>query len=68
LDKAANVNLEVYDALGRRMGTLVNHYQTSGQYSLSFIPSEYNMSAAGIYFIKMTVGNQLLTKQIILSK
>ena len=67
LEKPASVKVEVWDVMGRSIATLVDHSQNEGNYNVSFKASEYN-TGAGIYIVKMTIGDQIVTKQIILTK
>jgi hypothetical protein len=59
----ANVNLSVYDVLGRKVTTLVNKQQSPGHYKVSFDAS--NLSS-GIYFYQLRIGNKSLSKKMIL--
>ncbi len=61
----ANVSLKVYDILGREVATLVNKKQAPGNYSVKFDVS--NLSS-GIYFYRLTAGDFVVTKKMILMK
>ena len=63
LDKGASVKVEVTDIMGRTITTLVNQKQTEGQYQLKFNAHDFNGNA-GIYIVRMTIGDQIITKQI----
>ena len=65
LPKAGNVTLKVFDALGREVFDLVNAYQTSGTYKVTF--DGRNLSS-GIYFYSLTSGGFAETKRMILVK
>lgn len=52
--KPGFVTLIIYDQLGRKVQTLVNRFQRSGNYVVNF--NAYNLSS-GIYFYKFQVGN-----------
>ena len=67
LEKPAGVKVEVWDVMGRSVATLVDHSQNEGNYNVTFNASQYN-TGAGIYIVKMTIGDQIVTKQIILTK
>jgi len=60
-----NVNLKVFDALGKEIITLVNEKQNTGSYTVNFngegLPS-------GIYFYKLEAGDFSETKRMILLK
>ena len=62
---AVNVNLTVYDVLGRKVATLVNERQAPGNYSVRF--NAENL-ASGIYFYKLSAGEINITKKMILMK
>ena len=53
---AANVQLKLYDILGRELLTLVNQPQQPGNYAVPFDSEKYSIPA-GIYFYQLTVGN-----------
>jgi len=61
-----NVSLIIYDLLGKKVQTLVNDYQTVGNYSLNFNASHLS---SGIYFYQLKVGNNIVaTRKMILTK
>ncbi len=68
LEKASQVKVEVMDVLGRTVATLVNHNQTEGAYNVKFDATEYNGTNAGVYIVRMTIGDRIVTKQITLVK
>jgi photosystem II stability/assembly factor-like uncharacterized protein len=59
------VTLKIFDILGKEISTLVNEYLKAGTYEIVFdavnIPS-------GIYYYKITAGNYINTKKMILLK
>ena len=59
------VTLKVYDNLGREVRTLVNEMRNAGEYNVSFDASEL---PSGIYFYKLTSGNFVDTKKMLLVK
>ncbi len=59
------VRLKVYDALGRLVRTLVNENQTAGTHSVTFNAS--NLSS-GVYFYRLSAGNFVSTKKLMLLK
>ena len=61
----AIVSLTVYDILGKEIATLVNEKKSSGNYEVKFDGSELT---SGIYFYKLSVGNFIQTKKMILMK
>lgn len=58
LPEASDVALEVYDALGRRIETLVNKTMVSGNHRVVFNASHL---PGGIYFYRLQTGETLLT-------
>jgi len=66
LAQAADVSIEVFDAAGRRVATLVNNaFQQSGTHSVRFDAG--NLSS-GVYFYQLTAGNHVLTGKMTLIK
>ncbi len=60
-----NVQLIVYDVLGRKVATLVNKKQSSGNYSVKF---NANNLPSGIYFYRLHFDGFVATKKMILLK
>lgn len=65
LPEEAKANLNIYDALGRHIITLVSSEQSAGQHSVIFIAD--NLSS-GIYFYKLTADSYIEVKQMLLMK
>ena len=65
LAKAGNLTLKVYDVLGKEVRTLVDDYKTAGSYDVMFTT---NNLPSGIYFCKLTSGNQTDIKKMLLLK
>jgi len=59
------VSLKVFNSLGEEVADLVNETKPAGNYSVSFDASRL---ASGIYFYKITAGNFLQTRKMILVK
>lgn len=59
------VTLKVYDMLGREVATLVNEVQPAGSYTARF--SGANLSS-GVYFYKLTAGNYIDVKRMLMLK
>jgi endonuclease I len=65
LKSSQNVNLAVYDQLGRQVAVLVNGKRSNGSHQITFDAS--NLSS-GIYFYRLRTENSLLTKKMLLIK
>ncbi len=63
----SDVNLEVFDMLGKKIATLVNARQDAGSYKVNFNAAQYNLSS-GVYFYKLTAGTFSQTRKMILAK
>jgi uncharacterized lipoprotein YddW (UPF0748 family) len=59
------VSLKVYDILGNQVAELVNERKDAGRYEVNFNAS--NLSS-GVYFYKITAGNHIETKKMMLIK
>ena len=57
------VTLKVYDVLGNEISTLVNEEKEAGYHSIDFNGSDL---PSGVYFYKLTAGNFINTKKMIL--
>lgn len=65
LPKSDFVSLKVFDALGREVASLVNEYQTTGSYKVTFDASKFS---SGIYFYRLESNDITETKNMILIK
>jgi hypothetical protein len=65
LPKAGNVSLKVYNVLGKEVATLVNGYQTAGNYKVKF---NARGLASGLYFYRLTAGDFVSVKKMMLLK
>ncbi len=65
LEYAANVSLEIYDILGRKVETLVNGNQQAGNYQLNW---KADQISTGIYFARMVTDGQSSMKKLVLLK
>ena len=63
--KAGQINLSVYDILGRKISELVNEYMSPGTYEIEFNGSDLS---SGVYFYRLNVGEYSSTKKFILMK
>jgi hypothetical protein len=62
---ASPVRLEVFDVLGRHVSTLVNELKQVGEHSVSFDASNL---ATGMYVYRLTAGDQVLAKKMMILK
>ncbi len=62
-----HVTLKVYDILGREITTLVNDYQPPGHYSVELLTNNLQLPS-GVYFYRLTIGNNSQTRKMILLK
>ncbi|SMO54865.1 DUF7133 domain-containing protein [Gracilimonas mengyeensis] len=65
LQKSETVTLEVFDALGRKVATLVDSYQSAGQYQVDFNASKLS---SGIYLYRLKAGDYTESKVLTLMK
>ena len=65
IPKAGLVTLKVYDVLGKEVATLVNEEEPSGNYHVQFNTSKL---ASGVYLYRLSEGNSVMTKKLILLK
>ena len=59
------VNISVYNSIGEKVSTIVNETLEAGRYSRVFDASELS---TGIYFYRLTSGNNVFTKKMLLIK
>jgi hypothetical protein len=65
LPEASDVKLEVYNILGEKVATLVDHKQEAGYKVITWDASEVS---SGLYFYKLTAGDFTETKRMMLAK
>ncbi len=59
----AQVRLEVFDRLGRRVATLVDAYRGAGSYAVQF---ENNGLSSGVYYYMLTSGDTQVTRRMLI--
>jgi hypothetical protein len=66
----SRVHIAIYNILGQEVATLVNSKLAAGQYAIDWngMNSKNEALSSGIYFYRMTVGNFIETKKMILMK
>ncbi len=65
LPQESNVTLDVYSIEGQLVATLVNSVQPAGMHTVHFDGSRL---ASGVYLYRLTAGNNMLSKKMILIK
>ena len=65
IPSAGYVQLKVYDILGREVAALVNGNRQAGNYQVTFDGSKL---ASGLYIYKLTSGNYIETKKMLMIK
>ncbi len=63
--EGSSVQLKVFDVLGNEVATLVNEEKPAGNYEVDFNASQLS---SGIYLYKLTTGNFIQTRKMILIK
>jgi len=67
LKKESDVNIEVYDLLGKKIANLVSTTQKEGKYNINLNAAKLEMNQS-IYFVKLTIGKTTYLKRIVNSK
>ena len=60
-----NIKLQLYNAKGRLLLTLVDSYKKAGEYKVNWDSKRFG---AGIYFIKLSSNSSIVTKKVIVIK
>jgi FlgD Ig-like domain len=70
LNKPAQVRLSVYDITGREVNRLVDRYQSVGDYNISWNSNDDNgqKMASGMYFARLNVDNESVTRKMVMTK
>ena len=70
ITKTSDVKLSIFNALGRKVITVLDNYLSAGQYSVEWDGSGKNGNkvASGIYFYRLSVNNQIKSKKMLLLK
>jgi hypothetical protein len=70
LNKPSRVRLSVYDITGREVNRLVDQHQDIGEYCVEWKGnSNYGgQLASGMYFAKLSVDNESISRKIVLTK
>jgi hypothetical protein len=65
LGKAVYCKLTIYDSLGQEVENLIDGYKTPGNYTLDFNGEQLS---SGIYFYRLSAGDFVATKKMLLLK
>jgi hypothetical protein len=65
LPRAAEVAVEIYDVLGRKLTTLMSSYQQAGMHTATWNCAE---CATGVYFVRLRAGKDVLMRKMMLLK
>ena len=65
LAKSTNVSLKIYDILGREIATMVNGKNQPGEHTITWNASNV---PSGVYFYRLTAGDFVQTKKMVLMK
>lgn len=70
LPAAAHVTLDILNVLGQRVKTLVNDYREAGSYSIIWDGrgDDGSATASGVYFYRITAGNDQAVKKMMMLK
>ncbi len=59
-----DVKIEVYSSLGELVTVIVDGKQTAGSYKFQFSASDYGY-AQGVYYLRMTLDDEVITKRLV---
>ena len=65
LPEHVNVQIIVYDLLGKQIATLMNQLQTPGYHSINWNADNH---PSGVYFVKIVAGDYINTQKLMLVK
>ncbi len=70
IPEMTNVQIKIYDALGREIRTLIDEIKPAGKYNIAWDGRDNsgNLVSSGVYFYKIVAGNFVQTKKMILMK
>lgn len=68
IPKATPVEITVFDAIGKRIKTLVNAFSTGGTHRVSWNgdTASGNKVGAGVYFVRMRAGEHVFSQKIVI--
>jgi hypothetical protein len=65
LSKSSVVNIEIFNLLGQKVATLTNELYSAGRHTIAWNATNYS---SGIYFYRLTAGDVIQTKKLMLIK
>ncbi|KQC12123.1 MAG: hypothetical protein APR63_03415 [Desulfuromonas sp. SDB] len=70
LPSAGMVKLSVFDASGRLVNNIINEHQPAGQYQINWNSTAGNGAqvSSGVYFIRLQVDSDKLTKKLLITR
>jgi hypothetical protein len=69
IPKSGLVQLKIYDVLGKEVVSLVNKVQSAGQHTVVFNSKQTNKElSSGIYLYRLKIGNNILSRKMIMLK
>lgn len=67
LERPAFVRMEIFNILGARISQLANEVQQPGEYHYTLSADELPVTS-GLWYVKLTIGDQIYTRKLILTK
>jgi creatinine amidohydrolase/Fe(II)-dependent formamide hydrolase-like protein len=61
------ITLKIYDVTGREIGLLINNEYMSGHFEMNIPADKYGLTS-GIYFLSLEMGNNRITRKMVLQK
>lgn len=69
IPKQMNVQLIIYDCLGRKISEVVNEIKAAGNYEVELDASDFkNEISSGVYFYQLRVDSKIITRKLLLLK
>ena len=70
LPDASDVQLDIYDLMGRNINRVVNQYQSAGRHFVTWNANDFlgNQVSAGVYLYRLQAGNMIVTRKMVLMK
>lgn len=62
---SSHQTIKVYDVLGNEVATLIDEFRSAGSYEVEFDAEKFS---SGVYFYKLTAGNFISTRKMLLLK